>query len=440
MGRFTSLPSRLGLAVALAAMLLASAAPASAGTATRTLDPNTQFFNPLIPDVAYKQINSLIAQGRRADAELIRKMEEQPRAVWFTAGTPQKTTYNVSQTVAAANKKGQTAVLVAYNIPGRDCAGLSAGGALNTAEYKAWIDGFAAGIGSSRAVVILEPDGLGLLPGTNCGGGPNNASYPFTDAQRYEEMNYAVDKLAAAAPNAFVYLDGVHSHWLSTGDIAMRLVAGGVMRAQGFFVNVSNYRATEDLQKYGNWISECIAFANNPEEGGWRLGHYDWCASQYFSGAAPNDGQPGNSVNPDDFSTWHWTDLWFSQNLGHAVPVQHFVIDTSRNGQGPWTPTRSYPDPQDWCNPPGRGVGRSASAIVDGTSNTIVPAGTFSLLDAYLWIKIPAESDGSCARGLGAPGSTVDPEWGLVDPRAGDWFPQQALQLAQLASPPLKQR
>ena len=37
--------------------------------------------------------------------------------------------------------------------------------------------------------------------------------------------------------------------------------------------------------------------------------------------------------------------------------LKHFVIDTSRNGQGPWTPTASYPDTQDWCNPPGRGLG-----------------------------------------------------------------------------------
>jgi endoglucanase len=425
MRRLLSRAMRAGI-LALAALALS--VPGSAGAASRTLDPTTQFYNPLIPDAAYKQINELIAHGRRADAELIRKMEEQPRAVWFTKGTPKEVAYKVSQTVAAANKKNQMAVLVAYNIPGRDCANLSAGGALTTPEYMAWIDAFAAGIGSSRAIVILEPDGLGLLPGTNCGGAPSNPTYPFTDAQRYTEMNYAVDKLAAAAPNALVYLDGTHSHWLSTGDIALRLVTGGVQRAQGFYLNASNYQGTPQGQKYGNWISQCIAFANNPEEGGWRLGHYDWCGSQYFP------------ANADDFSTWHLTDQWYMSNLGHAVPVQRFVIDTSRNGQGPWTPTRSYPDAQDWCNPPGRGVGRLASAIADGTSNTIVPAGTFTLLDAYLWIKIPGESDGSCARGLGTPGVTVDPEWGLVDPRAGDWFPQQALQLAQLANPPLKPR
>ncbi len=55
-------------------------------------------------------------------------------------------------------------MLVAYNIPFRDCAQFSAGGATSVAEYEAWIDGFAAGIGDQPAVVILEPDGLGIIP------------------------------------------------------------------------------------------------------------------------------------------------------------------------------------------------------------------------------------------------------------------------------------
>jgi endoglucanase len=59
------------------------------------------------------------------------------------------------------------------------------------------------------------------------------------------------------------------------------------------------------------------------------------------------------------------------------------------------------------------------------------------LLDAYLWIKIPGESDGECTRGLGPAGETVDPVWGLIDPPAGQWFPEMALNLAQLANPPL---
>jgi endoglucanase len=60
-----------------------------------------------------------------------------------------------------------------------------------------------------------------------------------------------------------------------------------------------------------------------------------------------------------------------------------------------------------------------------------------ALLDAYLWVKIPGESDGECTRGLGPAGETVDPEWGLIDPAAGQWFPEMALDLVNNANPPL---
>ena len=79
-----------------------------------------------------------------------------------------------------------------------------------------------------------------------------------------------------------------------------------------------------------------------------------------------------------------------------------------------------------WCNPPGRGVGLRPTA---DTGNP--------MLDAYLWIKIPGESDGECTRGLGPGGQTVDPEWGVIDPAAGQWFRPMALELARNANPPL---
>ena len=59
------------------------------------------------------------------------------------------------------------------------------------------------------------------------------------------------------------------------------------------------------------------------------------------------------------------------------------------------------------------------------------------LIDGYLWIKTPGESDGECTRGLGPAGETVDPEWGLIDPAAGDWFPEQVLDLVTYANPAL---
>ena len=42
-------------------------------------------------------------------------------------------------------------VLVAYNVPNRDCSQYSAGGARNGRAYRAWIDGFARGIGDRPA-------------------------------------------------------------------------------------------------------------------------------------------------------------------------------------------------------------------------------------------------------------------------------------------------
>ena len=77
-----------------------------------------------------------------------------------------------------------------------------------------------------------------------------------------------------------------------------------------------------------------------------------------------------------------------------------------------------------------------------------------ALLDAYLWIKVPGESDGSCdiaggARawdfaaynpwGLAAAAQNhFDPLWGMIDPGGrAPGSPQQALELAQKATPPL---
>lgn len=405
--------TRVWIVVVSGLAMAALASPSLAG-ATRRHDP--ELYVPKPNHGAEVQIDQLRRHGRRADAKLIEKMIETPQAVWFTQGTPRQVRHDVKETVKRA--KGSVPVLVAYNIPFRDCAQFSAGGATNTAEYLAWIDGFAAGIGNAPAIVILEPDGLGIIPynvdlqGVAEWCQPSDANPDMAVADRYLQMNAAVDRLEQQ-PNVSVYLDGTHSSWLSSGEAAYRLVKAGVLRAEGFFLNASNYRLTEHLVKYGTWISKCIAFASNADDGGWRLGHYDYCASQYFP------------ANPNDFSTWHLSDEWYGANLGTATPTTDFVIDTSRNGQGPWTPPAGYPDPQDWCNPPDRGVG------LRPTLETGVP-----LIDAYLWIKIPGESDGQCTRGLG-PVGTVDPEWGQVDPAAGRWFPEMALELARNAVPAL---
>jgi len=422
-------PKHLLVLCTLVVALIASVPMLASAKSQRALAPNTQFYVPKPNNGAQAQIATLTSSGNKADANLIKKLIQTPQAVWFTQGTPKTVLQDVRNTVLRAADKGQVPVLVAYNIPFRDCAQFSAGGATSVAEYKAWIDGFAAGIGNGKAVVILEPDGLGIIPwykqfrGLPSQAGdyewcrPPEANAATAADDRFAMMNYAVDALKSHA-NVSVYLDGTHSAWLGSGDAAHRLSQAGVARADGFFLNVSNYRLDAHLQKYGTWTSKCIAFATNPAS--WGLGHFDWCASQYYP------------ASPNDFSTWGLTDQWYTDNVESQTwwysesLLKHFVTDTSRNGQGPWTPPAGYPDAQDWCNPPDRGIG------VRPTANTGV-----ALIDAYLWVKIPGESDGECTRGRGPGGTTVDPEWGLIDPAAGAWFPEMALDLVHNANPSL---
>jgi endoglucanase len=385
---------------------------------------------------AVKQIASLRSKRRHTDAALIRTMTETPQGVWLVGGTPESVGKAVKKVMKKAAAQRSIPILVAYNLPFRDCAQFSAGGATDTAEYLAWIDALASAIGNREAIVLLEPDGLGIIPHyVDLNGNPEwcqpAEADPATAADdRFTQLNAALDRLLEQ-PNANVYLDGTHNGWLGVGDASRRLVRAGVQRASGFFLNVSHFQASERLEKYGTWISSCIAFANNDTEGGWRLGHYDWCASQYYP------------ASPDDFSTWGLTDDWYASSLGTAVPSTRFVVDTSRNGQGRWVPPAGAPpgDPQEWCNPPDRGLGFRSQlcgpAEGEGDAAPISCQRT-PLLDANLWIKIPGESDGQCHRW--EPPGSADPVRGVMDPPAGTWFGDMALELVHNANPRLRIR
>jgi endoglucanase len=141
-----------------------------------------------------------------------------------------------------------------------------------------------------------------------------------------------------AQPQIVVYLDAGNPSWVPAGEMARRLLDAGVKYADGFSLNVSNYISTADCLTYG-------------------------------------------------------------KDLSARVGGAHFVIDTSRNGNGP------TPDHQ-WCNPDGRALGNPP------TANTGEP-----LCDAFLWLKRPGESDGSCNGG----------------PKAGEWWPEAALGMAKRA-------
>ncbi|WP_406228671.1 glycoside hydrolase family 6 protein [Streptomyces anthocyanicus] len=234
-----------------------------------------------------------------------------PAAVWFADHTPATITSRVRAVTAAGAAQGRVPVLVPYAIPDRDCGGHSEGGAPDLDAYDAWIDRFAAGLGSGEVIVVLEPDSVAQSECLTAG----------ERADRFASLARAGRVMKDADPAARVYYDAGHSGWHAPAKQAGWLKQAGAASADssdGVFSNVSNFHATADEVAYDRAVLDAL-------------------------------GGPAS--------------------LGA-------VIDTSRNGNG-------APADGEWCDPDGRSLGR-APTLTTGMGR----------VDAYLWVKLPGESDG----------------------------------------------
>jgi cellulose synthase (UDP-forming) len=275
------------------------------------------------------------AEGNPAKAARLRRIGNQPRALWFadaSVGSNEVQT-RVERLIQSAAEARKVPVLVTYAIPLRDCGGESAGGAASGQQYIDWVRAFAKGLGSGGvmsgpgAVVIIEPDALASLD-------------RLPDERRAERLDLlrAATTLLAGIPRVSVYLDAGNGGWIAPEEMAKRLSDAGVSMARGFSLNVANFRKTIDEQRYG-------------------------------------------------------------EEIAGRIDGKHFVVDTSRNGNGP-------PRAAEWCNPAERAL---------GSAPRVAPE---RLVDAYLWIKPPGESDGSCRHG---------------EPDAGVFWSEYANDLARAA-------
>ncbi|MFK0191541.1 glycoside hydrolase family 6 protein [Kitasatospora sp. NPDC090308] len=308
--RPTRRAAALALAAATAAVGLVVAAQGGAGAAVQgSLAADTQFYK----DPTSQVVKWVAANPGDSRTQVISKrIASQPQGIWFSNYRPDSVTSDVRAVTSAAAQAGQVPVLVAYAIPNRDCGGASAGGAPDLPSYDAWVGKFAAGLGSSRTVVVLEPDSIAL---TTC-----LSAQQQND--RFASLARAVTTIHAANPNAKVYLDGGHSTWNSAAEQANRLRGAGVLNADGFFTNVSNFNTTANESSFARNVLNAL-------------------------------GNPGNL---------------------------HAVIDTSRNGNGPagsaWCDPSgrrigNYPtaatndsavDAFLWIKPPGEADGCAAAA------------------------------------------------------------------------------
>lgn len=181
--------------------------------------------------------------SRPADAAQMDKIASQPQADWFGDWNSDVQTA-VSNRVTQITSAAALPVLVAYDIPLRDCGSYSGGGAKSPDAYKSWIRSFAAGIGTRRAVVVLEPD---ALAGMGCLSAANQQT-------RLALISDAVSVLAAR-PGVSTYIDAGNSAWQSASTMAARLKSAGVAGARGFSLNVSNFMTTASQRSYGDQLS-----------------------------------------------------------------------------------------------------------------------------------------------------------------------------------------
>ncbi len=138
-------------------------------------------------------------------------------------------------------------------------------------------------------------------------------------------LTFAVQAFKQYAPNTYVYLDGGDGRYNSPESLAPWLRQAGVADARGFAVNVSNYNTTEMCESFAAELRDLL-----------------------------------------------------------GLPDVGFVIDTSRNGNGPPPDSYIHANPSTWWgNPPGRKLGDRPQYL-----------GGVNGFDAKLWVKLPGESDG----------------------------------------------
>src|SRR5512144_3071685 len=134
--------------VSAAAFLFYRSRSASITNAAATAVTSRLYVNPYSQAATWAKKHPASPEAKTIEQQIAK----QPAARWFGAWDG-KITPAVDEYTKAAAAENKIPVLVAYNLPGRDCDGQSAGGAPNADKYNKWIDGFAAGLHNRRALV-----------------------------------------------------------------------------------------------------------------------------------------------------------------------------------------------------------------------------------------------------------------------------------------------
>jgi endoglucanase len=243
-------------AVALAACALLLAVPAaSAGVANAGI-PGAPSANPLagLPWGSYSgphdEVFPAYHAARGETRRLLGLIARRPRVRWFGAWYSDRTARRVASEYIANSTGGRDDVLSQMAVfrvdpwEGQECVRLPS--ARQQVSYRHWIDEFAAGIGSARVALILQPD----LPFAACA--PHHSRLPL------DLVAYAARRFTSL-PHTTVYLDAGAADWPSVRKAVWLLRGGGIRYIRGFALNATHYDSTEREIRFGQQVAEALA-------------------------------------------------------------------------------------------------------------------------------------------------------------------------------------
>lgn len=175
---------------------------------------------------------------------LLYQIAATPTAIWLGGSSGDQAAVDRIETEAAAEHR--TPEFVLYAIPDRDCGGYAAGGLSGPGAYENWIRQIRASIGQRPAVVIVEPDAIGM-----------SCLDPAERDARISMLRYAIATLSQD-PRTWVYVHAGSSQ-LRPEQVIPTLIAVGVGNGRGFALNVSGYGSSPAELRYGDQIVADLA-------------------------------------------------------------------------------------------------------------------------------------------------------------------------------------
>jgi endoglucanase len=245
----------LALAGVIATWAVAAVAPARAGVANaglsgpRPTDPiaGLAWGNYTGPqDEVFPAYRAATGRDRR----LLSLIALRPRVRWFGAWYRDDAIEQTVRDYIANATGGNPNVLAQMAVfrlnPWEHAACRALATPAQQTSYRRWIDAAAAGIGSSRVALILQPD----LPFALCV--PHRSSLPLG------LVAYAA-RVFSALPHTTVYVDAGAGDWATVGQVASLLRAAGVASARGFALNATHYDATSAEIAFGARVVRALA-------------------------------------------------------------------------------------------------------------------------------------------------------------------------------------